>query len=189
MIRFGPWSLSTAAVALLLGLLACQREDRRFHEAPPYGKPVDSVQMSDLHPAQESIRKPISNPYEGNAWAVSEGERLYNSYNCVGCHAHGGGGIGPPLMDAPWIYGSEPENIYSTIVEGRPNGMPSFRGKIPEQQVWQIVAYVRSLSGQLPKDVAPGRSDHMNMKKPPQSHPKENPQNEQRVRSGQEQTK
>jgi cytochrome c oxidase cbb3-type subunit 3 len=65
-------------------------------------------------------------------------------------------------MDATWIYGSNPENIYSTIVEGRPNGMPSFRQKIPDNQVWQIVAFVRSLSGQLRKDVAPTRSDDMN---------------------------
>ena len=29
-------------------------------------------------------------------------------------------------MDAEWIYGSHPEQIYSDIVQGRPNGMPSF---------------------------------------------------------------
>jgi cytochrome c oxidase cbb3-type subunit III len=93
----------------------------------------------------------------------------------VGCHFHGGGGIGPPLMDQTWIYGSEPQNVYDTIVEGRPNGMPSFRGKIPEMQLWQIVAYVRSMSGQLPKDVSPGREDHMYSKRPEASTPKEHP--------------
>jgi cytochrome c oxidase cbb3-type subunit 3 len=39
--------------------------------------------------------------------------------------------------------------------------MPAFGGRIPEDQLWQIVAYVRSLSGQLRKDVAPSRSDGM----------------------------
>ena len=58
--------------------------------------------------------------------------------------------MGPPLMDDEWIYGSEPENIFATIVEGRPNGMPSFRGRIPDYQVWQLVAYVRSMSGLCP---------------------------------------
>jgi cytochrome c oxidase cbb3-type subunit 3 len=72
-------------------------------------------------------------------------------------------------MDAQWIYGDQPENIFSTIVEGRPNGMPSFRGRIPTQQVWQLVAYVRSLSGQISKDAAPSRSDHLFMKKSEQS--------------------
>jgi cytochrome c oxidase cbb3-type subunit 3 len=78
-------------------------------------------------------------------------------------------------MDDKWLYGERPENIYATIVEGRPNGMPSFRGKIPNQQVWQLVAYVRSMSGQLSKDVSPGRDDNMNVKPSEQSTEKENP--------------
>jgi len=45
-------------------------------------------------------------------------------------------------MDDEWIYGFEPVNIFATIVEGRPNGMPSFRNRIPDYQVWQLVAYV-----------------------------------------------
>jgi len=60
-------------------------------------------------------------------------------------------------------------------VEGRPNGMPSWRGKIPDYQVWEIVAYVRSLSGQVPQDAAPGRDDSMEGKPPENSMPKEKP--------------
>jgi cytochrome c oxidase cbb3-type subunit 3 len=78
-------------------------------------------------------------------------------------------------MDSKWRYGSEPDNIYATIVEGRPNGMPSFRGKIPEQQVWQIVAYVRSMSGLVRMDVAPSRSDTMSAKPPEVMKAEENP--------------
>jgi cytochrome c oxidase cbb3-type subunit 3 len=69
--------------------------------------------------------------------------------------------MGPPLMDDNWLYGSAPENIFETIVQGRPNGMPAFGNKIVSDQVWQIVAYVRSMSGLLRKDVASGRSDDM----------------------------
>ena len=79
--------------------------------------------------------------------------------NCNGCHAAGGGAMGPALMDETWIYGSGPQNIYATIMEGRPNGMPSFRGRIPDEQAWQIVAYVRSLADMAPKDVVPARGD------------------------------
>ena len=58
---------------------------------------------------------------------------LFTSYNCVGCHGSGGGGgMGPPLKDHKWIYGADPANIFATIVEGRPNGMPSCRNKIPD---------------------------------------------------------
>jgi cytochrome c oxidase cbb3-type subunit 3 len=106
---------------------------------------------------------------------VSEGKRLYNQMNCVGCHFQGGGGIGPPLMDAEWIYGSAGRNIFETIVEGRPNGMPSFRGKLGDAQVWQLVAYVRSMSGLLAKDVASGRNDDMQVRSQEQSTPKASP--------------
>jgi cytochrome c oxidase cbb3-type subunit 3 len=105
-------------------------------------------------------------PFQLNAWGVSEGKRLYVAFNCAGCHGNGGGAIGPPLMDAEWIYGWEPINVYSTILEGRPNGMPSFRNKILDQQIWQLVAYVQSLSGQTPIDVTSGRSDHMRVHRP-----------------------
>ena len=39
--------------------------------------------------------------------------------------------------------------------------MPSFRGKIPDDQIWELAAYVRSMSGNVPKDAAPGRDDDM----------------------------
>ena len=121
--------------------------------------------------------------FETSAYAVGEGKRLYNAYNCVGCHAQGGGSIGPALMDSEWIYGSRPDQIYSTIVQGRPNGMPSFGGKLPDYQVWELVAYVRSMSGQLPSDVAPSRSDTMPVAKAEQARQKEHPsdQNEQPI--------
>ncbi len=160
-------------------LASCEREERRYREPAPSSSATNGLTMSGLHPAAPTVgtsqppSAPVSNPYSANAYSVSEGEKLFGAYNCVGCHAHGGGGIGPPLMDPDWIYGSDPQNIYATIVEGRPNGMPSFRGKIPDQQVWELVAYVRSLSGQLPKDVAPGRSDEMYAHKPPSSTPRE----------------
>jgi cytochrome c oxidase cbb3-type subunit 3 len=69
-------------------------------------------------------------------------------------------------MDAAWIYGADPGNVYATIVEGRPNGMPAFRGRLTTQQVWQLVAYVRSMSGLASKDVAPGRDDDLYPKAP-----------------------
>ena len=93
----------------------------------------------------------------------------------MGCHAHGGGGIGPPLMDRNWIYGSEPGNIFATIMQGRPNGMPSFRNRIPEYQAWEIAAYVRSMAGLLPKGVSPNRTDQMNIKPAESSTPEQTP--------------
>lgn len=145
----------------VLFLVSCKREERHF-EPPPVTANIP-VMMSDLQPGASGPQAPTKNPLEENANALSDGKRLFAQYNCTGCHANGGGAIGPPLMDEKWIYGSDPANIYSAIVEGRPNGMPSFRHKISDYQVWELSAYVRSLSGQVRKDVAPGRSDDMNV--------------------------
>jgi cytochrome c oxidase cbb3-type subunit 3 len=163
------------AVALGLALLSCKREERGFRVQPPAASRINSQTLSDLQPGQKVAVAEVKNDYEENAYALSEGKRLFSAYNCNGCHSQGGGGMGPPLIDARWIYGSRPEQIFSTIVEGRPNGMPSFRNKIPDFQVWQLAAYVRSMSGQVSKDVAPSRDDDMSGKTPEASTEKMKP--------------
>src|SRR3954465_8571506 len=167
--RISSAKLLAIAFTLALAFLVagCEREDRPLRMQPSSISPPSTIRMSTLFPGTSPPPSAAgANPYEANAYMINEGKRLYDSYNCSGCHFHGGGGIGPPLMDDMWIYGSEPNNVYSTIVEGRPNGMPSFRGKIPEYQVWEIVGYVRSMSGLLPRDVAPSRDDHMSTRRP-----------------------
>jgi cytochrome c oxidase cbb3-type subunit III len=162
----GIWAIAIAVV-----LTSCEREERQFRAVPPAAERGPAIRMSELQPGSAAPASAAKNPNEGNAYAISEGKRLYAWFNCVGCHFHGGGGIGPALMDDAWIYGGEPENIFASIVEGRPNGMPSFRGKIPDDQVWQLAAYVRSLSGLVPKTATPIRSDHMNVNTPePSTH-------------------
>jgi cytochrome c oxidase cbb3-type subunit III len=153
----------TLAVALGATLLSgCEREERRLSEPPPSSGRINSIVVSDLVPGEQLPKRPATeNAYEENAWAISEGQHLFQWFNCNGCHSNGGGGMGPALMDDEWIYGSDPANIFATIVQGRPNGMPSFRGRIADHQVWQIVAYVRSLSGQVPFDVTSPRTDHL----------------------------
>ena len=155
--------ISAFAAAAVLG--SCSRENRILRQPPPASQILNTVQVSGLNPGANSIpTPPPSNLYQESAYSVSEGQKLYEQYNCVGCHAHGGGGIGPALMDNSWIYGSEAGNIFTTIMQGRPNGMPSFRNRIPEYQAWEIAAYVRSMAGLLPKGVSPNRPDHMTVK-------------------------
>jgi cytochrome c oxidase cbb3-type subunit 3 len=95
---------------------------------------------------------PRAAAYYNNAEAVNTGKRLFQQYNCSGCHSNGGGGMGPDLLDDVWIYGSRLEQIHQTLVEGRPNGMPSWGNKVPDQQLWQLAVYVRSMS--LPQTLA-----------------------------------
>ena len=173
---FAPLRLSASIFfCLLLSLSSCKREQRQFSQPPSNFKSYD-VTMSDIHPGTTGLQQPVQNPSDQRAFDTNEGKRLFTQYNCSGCHFNGGGGIGPPLMDEKWIYGENSENIYSTIVEGRPNGMPSFRQKIPDSQLQQIVAYVRSMSGQLRKDVMPTRNDTMNARRSEQRTEREKPQ-------------
>ena len=166
-----------ALVCAIAFAAGCKREERAYRVEPPQAARINAKSLSDLHPGSAPRAEPaVHNDYEENAFAMSEGKRLFTWMNCSGCHAQGGGGMGPPLMDDKWIYGAQPEQIFATIVEGRPNGMPSFRGKIPDHQVWQIVAFVRSLSGNVSRDAAPARDDHISVKQQEQSTPVQPPQ-------------
>ena len=166
--------------ALLLGLAlaACEREQRRFDPVKNQTPTETADRTSSNQPAlalQGKVRSALRNdsPYDDNAFGVGQGKRLYRWYNCNGCHSMGGGGIGPPLMDSEWKYGADPASIFQSIMQGRPEGMPSFGGHIPEDQVWQIVAYVRSMSGQLRKDVLPGRADSLSSGAPESNREKQ----------------
>src|SRR5438270_866920 len=151
-------------VTMIVVVAGCEREHRDFNKpAMPSNPRAQAAGIPDLQPGQPGpgmqATASAGGYNERSAYEIAQGKQLFRWYNCVGCHAQGGGGIGPALMDDQWIYGSKPDAIFATIVEGRPNGMPSFRGRIPEAQVWQLVAYVRSMGGLVSSDVAPNRSD------------------------------
>ena len=150
------------AVAMLAMLLAggCERERREYH-ASPTRAPSQAPRLTSFQPGvpMEDPVDPIGKEYEGNSYHVSQGSQLYRAYNCNGCHAMGGGAMGPALMDDEWRYGGRIDQIHDTIMQGRPNGMPSWRGKLTDQQVWQLAAFVRSLSGNVRKDVASSRTE------------------------------
>jgi len=146
-------------VLVLSGLLlvfdsGCEGSKVTLHETAPMNTVAGQ--------GRGTSEQPTRNPYEDNAYAMTEGQRLYDWFNCAGCHARGGGGIGPPLMSESWRYGKDPGSIYISIVEGRPNGMPAWRGRIPEFEVWQLVTYVQALRGDRGIAAPPGpRQEHM----------------------------
>jgi cytochrome c oxidase cbb3-type subunit 3 len=141
--------------AITLLLTACSRGASAPSTATDTSVPPGSVVASALAPGlphSVTTVDPRAAKYYDNPEAVMTGKRLFGQYNCSGCHSNGGGGMGPSLMDNEWIYGGRLEQIHQTLVEGRPNGMPTWGGKIPDDQLWQIAAYVRSMS--LPETLA-----------------------------------
>ena len=153
--------LSIGCLAVLLTMTSgCEREARRYQELPASANRENAVRVGQLQPGASQQAAEVRSPYQGNAWGMGEGKRLYAAYNCAPCHGvNGGGAIGPALIDDKWIYGAAADQIYATISQGRPNGMPSFGGHVTTQQIWQLVAYVQSMAGQVPKTAAPSRND------------------------------
>lgn len=159
-------ALLAGALAAVALLAACDREDRAVRSIPSAETARQAVRLSSLNPGPARPDPELAGPYRHNAWGIAQGKRLFSWYNCNGCHANGGGGMGPPLLDAEWIYGSHAEEIYASIAQGRPNGMPAFGTLVPGDQIWQLVAYVQSMSGLVRMDAAPGRADQMQVAEP-----------------------
>jgi cytochrome c oxidase cbb3-type subunit 3 len=95
----------------------------------------------------------LTNPFQGDPTKVKEGGALFVSYNCMDCHGmDGSGAMGPSLADNRFHFGGSAGEVFQSIYEGRPEGMPAWGGRIPDDQIWRLVAYVQSLGAN--KDVA-----------------------------------
>ena len=90
----------------------------------------------------------LKNPYAGNAAAIATGAKLFISYNCLDCHgAEGSGAMGPSLADGRWHFGGDDSELFESIYQGRPDGMPAWESAIAPDQIWMLVSYVKSLNG------------------------------------------
>jgi cytochrome c oxidase cbb3-type subunit 3 len=107
------------------------------------------VPISHLSPGAVLNRPTIKNPVQGDPQAPERGMRYFINFNCVGCHAdNGGGGMGPALSNNTFIYGAQPENIYLSIFQGRPNGMPAWGAVLPDSVIWDLVTYIGKISNE-----------------------------------------
>lgn len=78
--------------------------------------------------------------------AMLVAERIYQN-NCAVCHgsnAQGGYGF-PNLTDDDWLYGGEPDNILTTLNNGRNGLMPSWQ-QLGANNIENLTQYVLSLS-------------------------------------------
>ena len=148
----------TACAALAIALVApgCSR-DSSAAEPPRYAaQPIQRDSADPFVTHDEHIRPGLAaarqglvlrNPYEGNAAAASVGAKLFVAYNCIDCHgADGSGAMGPSLADGRWHFGGSAGEIYESIYQGRPEGMPAWGSLIAPDQIWRLVTYVQSPS-------------------------------------------
>lgn len=141
MMRMG---ILIVAGSLLFSANACRRSSNATSVALS-GPAITTNPVGPVPGGVQDMRYP-TNPYANDPVAMQDGRRLFNWYNCSGCHGgHAGGGMGPSLRDPVWIYGNRDDQIFDTIAHGRANGMPAWGSKIPQQQIWELVAYIKSM--------------------------------------------
>jgi len=95
------------------------------------------------------------NPALGNPQSIEAGRKLFSG-GCAACHgAEGQGGRGPNLRERIYWHPVDEETLYRVIQKGIPaGGMPA--AGLNEDQTWQVVAFVRSLTAPAIETVVPG---------------------------------
>ncbi len=113
----------------------------------------------EAHPVDDQLLLKMSE----NQADLDRGKELFLKPSlCVSCHLKDANGkIGPNLTDEYWIYDNDPMSIYSTILKGRPNGMPEHASKLSRLDVRRVAAYVLSLKNTN----VPGKDPESNAQK------------------------
>lgn len=107
------------------------------------------VPVSGIYPGGNpaGLNSDMPNPLANDPDAIERGMKDFDAFNCSGCHApNAGGAMGPSLSNDRWIYRASPANVYLSIVQGRSAGMPAFGAMLPDRTVWELVAYIKSIS-------------------------------------------
>ena len=115
-----------------------------------------SLTMAAQSPAIGADPKKIKNPVAASAASVTAGAAAYKKY-CAFCHGPAAAGEGPlapkdshppNLTDAKWDHGGTDGEIFAMIQNGAggTSVMKGFKGKMPDQDMWHVVNYLRSLA-------------------------------------------
>ncbi len=104
----------------------------------------------------EQQGKDVKNPLLGDSKAIEAGQKLFSS-SCAACHGPDGkGGRGPNLRERVFWHPLDDATLFKSIQKGIPGGgMPA--SDLPDDQVWQLAAFVRSLT--IPAMYAPPPGD------------------------------
>lgn len=147
----GKSTLGAAASAVLLLTVAGCGSDQPADIAAAHASPLNSspsvkVAVGPVPGPQVNVPV-VTNPYAKDPAAQLAGRRLFVQMNCSGCHGdHAGGGMGPSLRDPDWLYGDNDGQIFDSIAHGRGKGMPAWGMRLPDQQIWLLVSYIKTLS-------------------------------------------
>ena len=113
------------------------------------------AQQEDVMPALEKRGADVESSYVGNPVAIKAGHQLYLTV-CSGCHGPSGeGGRGPSLVRGNRVRKVSNVRLFEAIQKGVPGtDMPPF--PLPDEQIWQLVAFTRSLVASAYESDVPG---------------------------------
>ena len=129
------------------GIRGTTDADARYSEMPKFGADglLDETQIAQVVEHVLAI-----SGQEHDATLAAAGATVF-AENCVACHTEAGTGDraqgAPNLTDAIWLYGGSRETITYTVTNARFGVMPSWTGKLSEDEIRAVSTYVHSLGG------------------------------------------
>ena len=158
---FWPGSVALLCILAIGAIIGWARHPRQYRADPPVTSALDEFRLmpNRIGGTPPDVYFALGKPYEGTAYDLSQGKRLYSWFSCSTCHGDGRGGTGPSFLDGWWLYGSEMVSVVASIRDGRPHGMPSFASKMTSDQIWQLAGYVRTIGAYSVPYTAPSRND------------------------------
>src|ERR1700689_1766758 len=82
--------------------------------------PVDYSKISTIDLVNRTPKGNLHNPYkDSQANIVAQGQTLFRSYPCSGCHGgNAGGDMCPPLTTSDWIYRGDDDSLFRLVTLG-----------------------------------------------------------------------
>jgi putative heme-binding domain-containing protein len=108
-------------------------------------------------PAQTAKPTTNKNPFEGNAEAIRTGMGVFR-VRCADCHGIDARGVRGPDLTQVWASGRTDEGLFKTIKDGVPGTEMPAQTRILDHEVWQVLAYLRTLSAAAPGDPPRGNA-------------------------------
>ncbi|MEQ9042173.1 MAG: cytochrome-c oxidase, cbb3-type subunit III [Silicimonas sp.] len=152
-IAYPAWPLVSGATAGFLGFST--RADVAEEIAA-----VESANASNMDALAGVELASLADDNALHGFAVNAGAAIFRA-NCSQCHGAGAAGVQasgyPNLLDDAWLWGGTIDEIAYTVTHGirneqspdtRWSEMPAFGEILTEEEITQVVAHVRNISGQ-----------------------------------------
>jgi mono/diheme cytochrome c family protein len=153
----------SALAAFAFATMVCVHDGATAADAPKADAKVDYTKVTPPDLVKQTQKGQLKDPYtESQADIVAQGEKLFLSYSCNGCHGGGGGGgMCPPLTNDVWVYDGDDDTLFRLVTLGSDelqkqgysrHGSENVVGPMPpfgtliktSDDLWKILTFVRS---------------------------------------------